>query len=82
MEVTLSWSIQDAAASGYTYRIYVENVNFTGENFTQNFSTKTAFIQHLKPGTSYNFSIFAQVNNGKTEGDSNSLSLCTGKHQN
>ncbi|XP_015264316.1 PREDICTED: receptor-type tyrosine-protein phosphatase eta-like, partial [Gekko japonicus] len=77
MEVILSWSIKDAAASGYTYRIYVENVNFTGENFTETTSFKTVSIQKLKPGTSYNFSVFAQVNNGKTEGHSSSLSVCT-----
>ncbi|KAL8169937.1 UNVERIFIED_CONTAM: hypothetical protein K2H54_060236 [Gekko kuhli] len=76
-EVTLSWSINDAAASEYTYRINVENVNFTGENFTETTASTTVSIQKLKPGTSYNFSVFAQVNSGKTEGHSSSLSVCT-----
>ncbi|XP_060118117.1 receptor-type tyrosine-protein phosphatase eta [Heteronotia binoei] len=76
-EVTLSWSIEDAAASGYTYKIYIENVNSTGKNITEITPSKTAVIRELEPGTAYNFSVFAQVNSGKTEGDSRSLSVCT-----
>ncbi|XP_077177685.1 receptor-type tyrosine-protein phosphatase eta [Paroedura picta] len=75
--ITLSWSIEDEAASGYTYRIYIENENLPGENFTYHSPTKTVFIQKLKPGTSYHFSIFAQVDSGRTEGDSTSVSNCT-----
>ncbi|XP_054828106.1 receptor-type tyrosine-protein phosphatase eta [Eublepharis macularius] len=76
-EIILNWSIEDAAASGYAYRIYIQNVNTTGENFTQSSSSQTASIPNLKPGTAYTFSIFAQVVSSKTEGDSNSLSVCT-----
>ncbi|XP_048341849.1 receptor-type tyrosine-protein phosphatase eta isoform X2 [Sphaerodactylus townsendi] len=75
-EVILSWSSEDAAASGYTYRVYIINVNTT-KGLNQTFSSQMASIQNLNPGTSYIFSVFAQVNNGKTEGDSSILSVCT-----
>nr|XP_056707926.1 receptor-type tyrosine-protein phosphatase eta-like [Euleptes europaea] len=75
--VILSWSIEDAAASGYTYRIYIQNGSSAGWNVTQSSSSKNASIQGLNPGTSYSFSVFARVNSGKTEGGASSQTVCT-----
>ncbi|NXN21721.1 PTPRJ phosphatase, partial [Nycticryphes semicollaris] len=64
--VNLTWTVTDSASSSYTYRIEVAN-GTSVRNVTSN-ATRVA-ITELIPGTLYNFTVFAAVNNSQTEGE-------------
>ncbi|NXW65000.1 PTPRJ phosphatase, partial [Eurystomus gularis] len=72
--VNLTWGVNDIASESYTYRIEV--VNGTSERNLTSSVTK-AEITELIPGTMYNFTVFAAVNDGQTEGEGVSISLYT-----
>uniref|UniRef100_A0A8D0L2V8 Receptor-type tyrosine-protein phosphatase eta n=1 Tax=Sphenodon punctatus TaxID=8508 RepID=A0A8D0L2V8_SPHPU len=74
--VSLRWKINDTVASEYTYRILVEGNGTTSEVITNTSATNTV-IAGLEPGTLYNFTIFSQVADKKTEGDPFSRSKYT-----
>ncbi|XP_075019139.1 receptor-type tyrosine-protein phosphatase eta isoform X1 [Calonectris borealis] len=63
--VNLTWAVNDNASNSYTYRIEV--VNGTSVRNLMSNVTK-AEITELIPGTLYNFTVFAVVNNDETEG--------------
>ncbi|NXS64052.1 PTPRJ phosphatase, partial [Brachypteracias leptosomus] len=71
---SLTWAVNDAASSSYTYRIEVVNAS-PERNLTSNVTK--AEITELIPGTMYNFTVFAAVNDGQTEGEGVSISLYT-----
>ncbi|NWI94597.1 PTPRJ phosphatase, partial [Pitta sordida] len=72
--VNLTWEMNDAASSSYTYRI--EFVNDTSVVNRTSTVTK-AVITELVPGTMYNFTVFAVAGDNKTEGNGNSKALYT-----
>ncbi|NXX17917.1 PTPRJ phosphatase, partial [Podargus strigoides] len=76
-KVNLTWAVSDAASNSYTYRIEVVN-GASVRNLTSDV-TKTE-ITDLIPGTMYNFTVFAVVNGGLTEGEGVSISLSTSKY--
>uniref|UniRef100_A0A8D0GFQ0 Fibronectin type-III domain-containing protein n=1 Tax=Sphenodon punctatus TaxID=8508 RepID=A0A8D0GFQ0_SPHPU len=66
--VSLRWKINDTVASEYTYRIRVEGNGTSSEVTTTTNATNTV-IAGLEPGTLYNFTLYSQVADDKTEGD-------------
>ncbi|NXN65604.1 PTPRJ phosphatase, partial [Himantopus himantopus] len=72
--VNLTWAVSDAASHSYTYRIEVVN-GTSGWNLTSN--VPEVEITGLIPGTMYNFTVFAAVNDGQTEGEGVSICLYT-----
>ncbi|KAM9266906.1 receptor-type tyrosine-protein phosphatase eta [Cariama cristata] len=73
-KVSLTWAVSDAASSSYTYRIEVET-GTSVRNLTSNVTEVE--ITELIPGMMYNFTVFAVVNDGQTEGEGVSISLYT-----
>ncbi|NXP15935.1 PTPRJ phosphatase, partial [Thinocorus orbignyianus] len=72
--VNLTWTENDSAADSYTYRIEVAN----GTSVRNvNSSDIHVEITELIPGTLYNFTVFAAVNDSQTEGEGISLPLYT-----
>ncbi|KFP66389.1 Receptor-type tyrosine-protein phosphatase eta, partial [Cariama cristata] len=72
--VNLTWVVNNTASSSYTYRIEVE----TGTSVRNLTSSVTEVeITELIPGTLYNFTVFAVVNDDQTEGEGVSISLYT-----
>ncbi|XP_061855991.1 receptor-type tyrosine-protein phosphatase eta isoform X2 [Colius striatus] len=72
--VNLTWMVNDPASDSYTYRVEVGN----GTNVWNHwFNDSTAEITELLPGTLYNFTVFAAVNDSQTEGEGMSISLYT-----
>uniref|UniRef100_A0A8D0G9C3 Receptor-type tyrosine-protein phosphatase eta n=1 Tax=Sphenodon punctatus TaxID=8508 RepID=A0A8D0G9C3_SPHPU len=63
--VNVSWNAGDRTASEYTYRILVEG-NTSEVNKTTN--ATNIVIVGLEPGTSYNFTIYSRIADGRTEG--------------
>ncbi|NXE07384.1 PTPRJ phosphatase, partial [Lophotis ruficrista] len=72
--VNLSWAVSDTASSSYTYRIEVVS-GTSVRNLTSNVTE--AEITELIPGMMYNFTVFAVVPDGQTEGEGLSISLYT-----
>ncbi|NXC19654.1 PTPRJ phosphatase, partial [Corythaeola cristata] len=72
--VSLAWAVNDTASDSYTYRIEVVS-GTSVRNLTSNV-TETE-ITELIPGTTYDFIVFAVVNDGQTEGEGLSVSLYT-----
>ncbi|NWR71897.1 PTPRJ phosphatase, partial [Centropus unirufus] len=72
--VNLTWVVNDAASSSYTYRIEVVNGTFA-RNVTSNFTEVE--IPALLPGTLYSFTVFAVAADGETEGEGRSVELYT-----
>ncbi|NXT01700.1 PTPRJ phosphatase, partial [Jacana jacana] len=72
--VNLAWTVTDSASNSYTYRIEVANGTSVW-NATSN-ATKVEIIE-LIPGTLYNFTVFAAVNDSQTEGEGVSIALYT-----
>ncbi|NXJ95328.1 PTPRJ phosphatase, partial [Corythaixoides concolor] len=72
--VNLTWEVNNTASNSYTYRIEVVNGTSVW-NLTSNVTE--ALITELIPGTMYNFTVFAVVNDGQTEGEGVSISLYT-----
>ncbi|XP_075611086.1 receptor-type tyrosine-protein phosphatase eta isoform X6 [Balearica regulorum gibbericeps] len=68
--VNLTWVVNDTASNSYTYRIEVVNGTSVW-NLTSNVTE--AKITELLPGTLYNFTIFAVVADGLTEGEGLSI---------
>ncbi|XP_054682698.1 receptor-type tyrosine-protein phosphatase eta isoform X6 [Grus americana] len=64
--VKLTWAVSDAASNSYTYRIEVVNGTSVW-NLTSNVTEVE--ITELIPGTLYNFTVFAVVADGLTEGE-------------
>ncbi|NXK26963.1 PTPRJ phosphatase, partial [Arenaria interpres] len=73
--VNLTWEVDDAASSSYTYRIEVANAATSVQNLMSNDSKFE--ITELIPGTLYNFTVFAAVNDSQTEGEGASIALYT-----
>uniref|UniRef100_A0A8C3J4T8 Receptor-type tyrosine-protein phosphatase eta n=1 Tax=Calidris pygmaea TaxID=425635 RepID=A0A8C3J4T8_9CHAR len=73
--VNLTWAVSDAASSSYTYRIEVANATTSVWNLTSN-DIKFQ-ITDLIPGTLYNFTVFAAVNDSQTEGEGATIDLYT-----
>ncbi|NXS39992.1 PTPRJ phosphatase, partial [Balaeniceps rex] len=73
-KVSLTWAVSDDASTSYTYRIEV--VNGTSVRNLTSSDTKVE-ITELIPGTMYNFTVFAVVAGGQTEGEGVSISLYT-----
>ncbi|XP_050754274.1 receptor-type tyrosine-protein phosphatase eta [Gymnogyps californianus] len=71
--VDLMWAVNDTASDSYTYRIEVVN-GTSVRNLTSN--VIKAKITELIPGTLYNFTVFAVVNDDETE-EGVSISLYT-----
>ncbi|NXN35600.1 PTPRJ phosphatase, partial [Rhinoptilus africanus] len=71
--VNLTWSVSDAA-SNYTYRIEVVNGTSVW-NLT--YTVNEVEITGLIPGTLYNFTVFAAVNDSQTEGEGESVPVYT-----
>ncbi|NXJ61143.1 PTPRJ phosphatase, partial [Rostratula benghalensis] len=76
--VTLTWAVTDSASDSYTYRIEVAN-GTSVRNVTSN-ATEVE-ITELIPGTLYNFTVFAAVNDSQTEGEGVSVANYTSKSQ-
>ncbi|EMP35761.1 Receptor-type tyrosine-protein phosphatase eta [Chelonia mydas] len=74
-KVSLTWENKDAAAFEYSYRVLIENK--TSPTGSVTVSAREAVIAGLNPGTFYNFTIFPLAADNKTEGDPNSVSICT-----
>ncbi|XP_051477770.1 receptor-type tyrosine-protein phosphatase eta isoform X3 [Apus apus] len=72
--VNLAWAVNDSASSSYKYRIEVASGTSVW-NLTSD--ALTIEITDLIPGTKYNFTVFAGVNDSQTEGEGVSISLCT-----
>ncbi|NWQ88379.1 PTPRJ phosphatase, partial [Burhinus bistriatus] len=72
--VNLTWAVSDAASDSYTYRIEVVN-GTSVRNLTSNVTCVE--ITELIPGTMYNFTVFAAVNDSQTEGEGLSICLYT-----
>ncbi|XP_040985193.1 receptor-type tyrosine-protein phosphatase eta isoform X5 [Aquila chrysaetos chrysaetos] len=72
--VNLTWMVNDATSNSYTYRIEVIS-GTSVRNLTS--SVTKAEITELIPGTMYNFTVFAVVADGQTEGEGVSISLYT-----
>ncbi|NXV82623.1 PTPRJ phosphatase, partial [Atlantisia rogersi] len=72
--INLTWVVNDTASSSYTYRIEVEN-GASVMNLTSNLTEVE--ITELIPGTVYNFTVFAVLAGGQTEGEGVSISQCT-----
>uniref|UniRef100_A0A8C3PH51 Receptor-type tyrosine-protein phosphatase eta n=1 Tax=Calidris pygmaea TaxID=425635 RepID=A0A8C3PH51_9CHAR len=77
--VNLTWATNDTASISYTYRIQVANATTSVQDLTSN-DTRSE-ITDLIPGTWYNFTVFAAVNDSQTEGDGASIDLYTSKSQ-
>uniref|UniRef100_A0A8C4U382 Receptor-type tyrosine-protein phosphatase eta n=1 Tax=Falco tinnunculus TaxID=100819 RepID=A0A8C4U382_FALTI len=76
--ISLTWEVNDTASNSYTYRIEV--VNGTSiRNLTSTVTTTN--ITELMPGTFYNFTVIAVVNDDETEGEGLSIGLYTSKSQ-
>ncbi|KAM6358633.1 receptor-type tyrosine-protein phosphatase eta isoform 1-T1 [Alca torda] len=75
--VNLTWSVSDAASKSYTYRI--EIVNATNGTPVRNLTSEVTEIEitGLIPGTLYNFTVFAAVNDNQTEGEGVSIPVYT-----
>ncbi|XP_055577892.1 receptor-type tyrosine-protein phosphatase eta isoform X3 [Falco cherrug] len=72
--ISLTWEVNDTASNSYTYRIEV--VNGTSiRNLTSTVTTTN--ITDLMPGTLYNFTVIAVVNDDETEGEGLSIGLYT-----
>ncbi|KFQ32742.1 Receptor-type tyrosine-protein phosphatase eta, partial [Merops nubicus] len=72
--ITLRWAVDNTSSNPYTYRIEVVN-GTSGWNETSNVTR--AEIRELLPGTMYNFTVFAVASDGQTEGEGETISLCT-----
>ncbi|KAM6133253.1 receptor-type tyrosine-protein phosphatase eta [Phoenicopterus ruber ruber] len=72
--VNLTWTMNDVASNSYTYRIEVVS-GTPVRNLTSNVTK--AEITELIPGTAYNFTVFATVNDSEMEGKGVSISLYT-----
>ncbi|KGL98870.1 Receptor-type tyrosine-protein phosphatase eta, partial [Charadrius vociferus] len=72
--INLTWSVGDADSTSYTYRIEVANGTSVW-NLTSNVTEVE--ITGLIPGTMYNFTVFAAVNDSQTEGEGVSICLYT-----
>ncbi|NWI65581.1 PTPRJ phosphatase, partial [Todus mexicanus] len=72
--IKLTWEMNDAASSSYTYRIEIVNVT---SNWTRMSDVTNIEITELMPGTMYNFTVFAVVNDSQTEGEGVSITQCT-----
>uniref|UniRef100_A0A663EWS4 Receptor-type tyrosine-protein phosphatase eta n=1 Tax=Aquila chrysaetos chrysaetos TaxID=223781 RepID=A0A663EWS4_AQUCH len=72
--VNLTWMVNDATSNSYTYRIEVIS-GTSVRNLTSNVTK--AEITELIPGTMYNFTVFAVVADGQTEGEGLSIMLYT-----
>ncbi|NXT77864.1 PTPRJ phosphatase, partial [Zapornia atra] len=72
--INLTWVMNDTASRSYTYRIEVEN-GASVKNLTSNLTEVE--ITELIPGTMYNFTVFAVVADGQTEGEGLTISLYT-----
>ncbi|XP_059682102.1 receptor-type tyrosine-protein phosphatase eta [Gavia stellata] len=72
--VNLTWAVSDAASNSCTYRIEVVT-GTSVRNLTSD--VNKAEITELIPGTLYNFTVFAVVNDNETERGGLSISLYT-----
>ncbi|KAM7108363.1 receptor-type tyrosine-protein phosphatase eta isoform 3-T3 [Ciconia maguari] len=72
--VSLTWAVNNNASNSYTYRIEVLS-SASVRNLTSNVTKAT--ITELIPGTLYNFTVFAVVNDNETEEEELSISLYT-----
>ncbi|NXG56936.1 PTPRJ phosphatase, partial [Hemiprocne comata] len=72
--VNLTWAVNDSASNSYTYRIEVVN-STSVRNWTS--EVPEVEITELIPGTMYNFTVFARVNDNQTEGEGVSISQYT-----
>ncbi|NXG79722.1 PTPRJ phosphatase, partial [Baryphthengus martii] len=68
--VNLTWTVSNAASNSYTYKIEVVN-GTSSRNLTSRVTE--AEIPELIPGTMYNFTVFAVVDDGQTEGEGVSI---------
>ncbi|XP_064369192.1 receptor-type tyrosine-protein phosphatase eta isoform X3 [Dromaius novaehollandiae] len=73
--VNLTWTVNDTASNSYTYRIEIENDGTSIRNQTSDVTK--AEIGDLRPGTLYNFTVFAVAADAQTEGEGVPLSLYT-----
>ncbi|NXH18011.1 PTPRJ phosphatase, partial [Bucco capensis] len=73
-KVSLTWAVNDSTSNSYTYRIEVVS-DASARNVTSNVTK--AEITELIPGTMYNFTVFAVLDDGQTEGEGVSISLYT-----
>ncbi|NWW51454.1 PTPRJ phosphatase, partial [Pedionomus torquatus] len=75
--VKLMWTVNDSAANSYMYRIEVTNVR--NGTLVRNLTSSVAEVEitELVPGTLYNFTVFAAVNDNQTEGEGVSIALYT-----
>ncbi|KFQ91014.1 Receptor-type tyrosine-protein phosphatase eta, partial [Nipponia nippon] len=64
--VNLTWVVNDTASESYTYRIEVVSAAFIRNLM---FSATEVEITELIPGTMYNFTVFAVVNDSQMEGE-------------
>ncbi|XP_060132119.1 receptor-type tyrosine-protein phosphatase eta [Zootoca vivipara] len=71
--VNLTWENLDAASSEYTYRIQIGGEAIADKIFT----TTSAEISGLTPGTNYTFSIYSVAGYNQTEGRPGSVNNCT-----
>ncbi|KAM6393575.1 receptor-type tyrosine-protein phosphatase eta [Pluvialis apricaria] len=72
--IHLTWAVSDPASDSYTYRIEVVN----GTSVWNLMSNVTEVeITGLIPGTMYNFTVFAAVNDSQTEGEGVPICVCT-----
>uniref|UniRef100_A0A8D0CED3 Receptor-type tyrosine-protein phosphatase eta n=1 Tax=Salvator merianae TaxID=96440 RepID=A0A8D0CED3_SALMN len=72
--VTLSWEDNDVASEGYTYIVLYQQGN---DQMNATSKLKNITIDGLNPGTSYNFSVFAQAEDNQTRGDPQSIDTYT-----
>ncbi|NXN59538.1 PTPRJ phosphatase, partial [Rynchops niger] len=75
--VNLKWSVSDAASTSYTYRIEVVNATNGASLWNRTSSLTEVEIAELNPGTLYNFTVFAAVNDSQTEGEGVSILVYT-----
>ncbi|NWU59575.1 PTPRJ phosphatase, partial [Dromas ardeola] len=75
--VNLTWSVSDAASNSYTYTIEVVNVTNGTSVWNLTSSLTKVEITGLIPGTLYNFTVFAAVNESQTEGEGESILVYT-----
>ncbi|NXU53050.1 PTPRJ phosphatase, partial [Turnix velox] len=75
--VNLMWTMSYSASNSYTYRIEVVNARNGTSVWNVTSNVTEAEIAELIPGTLYNFTVFAAVNDSQTEGEGVSILVYT-----
>ncbi|XP_070813531.1 receptor-type tyrosine-protein phosphatase eta-like [Pituophis catenifer annectens] len=72
--VDLKWKNNDTNSSSYTYQIHIDGPD---HSYNETSDTTYVSIPYLKPGTSYRFEIYAQLDDNKTKGDPSEIKVYT-----